>query len=114
MEISSSELDLDVEDDEDGAFAFTAVVLELPGQVRTLYVDGKGVENVRLRESIVALLDLASEHLECASLILTLERSSPSLSELLHGLMYVGASVVSKPPFPVPERNGVVLVGMEI
>lgn len=114
VEISSSELDLDIDEDEDGAFAFSGVVLELPGQARTLYVDGKGVENVRLRESIVALLDLASEHLECAALILTLERSNPALSELLHGLMYVGASVVSRPPFPVPERNGVVLVGMEI
>ena len=64
--------------------------------------------------SIVALLDLASEHLECSALILALDRSSPALSELLHGLMYVGASVVSRPSFPVPESNGVVLVGMEI
>ncbi|KLO18406.1 hypothetical protein SCHPADRAFT_899799 [Schizopora paradoxa] len=113
VEISSSELDLDVDDGE-GAFTFSGIVLELPGQVRTLYIDGKGVENVQLRESIVALLDLASEHLECTALILALDRSSPALSELLHGLMYVGASVVSRPPFPVPERNSVVLVGMEI
>lgn len=30
--------------------AFDGVVLELPGKAKTLYVDGKGVEKVKLRE----------------------------------------------------------------
>ena len=33
-------------------------------------------------------------------------------STVLHSLMYVGASVVTKPPFPVDENY--VLVGIEI
>ena len=32
------------------AFAFEGVVLELPGKPRTLYIDGKGAENIKLRE----------------------------------------------------------------
>jgi len=87
-------------------------VLELPGEPKTLYVDGKGAESVKLRESIVALLDLADEHLECAALIIALPRSSPALSEVLHSLMYVGGTVMTKPP--VPSNPAYVLVGMEI
>ncbi len=62
--------------------------------------------------SIVALLDLADEQLECTALIIALERSSPLLGDLLHSLMYVGGSVVSQPPFEVDPAY--VLVGMEI
>jgi len=92
--------------------AFNGMVLDLPGRSRTLYVDAKNAESVSLRESIVALLDLADEHLECSALVIVLERSSPSLGELLHSLMYVGGSVVTKPPFPV--NSAFVLVGLEI
>ncbi|KAF8906579.1 hypothetical protein CPB84DRAFT_1813821 [Gymnopilus junonius] len=70
---------------------FDGVVLELPGKSKTLYVDGKSAESVSLRESIVALLDLADESLACSSLIIVLERSCPNLGSLLHSLMYVGA-----------------------
>lgn len=62
--------------------------------------------------SIVALLDLADEHLQCSALVIALERSSPALGDLLHSLMYVGAAVVTKPPFPVDDVF--VLVGVEI
>ncbi|KAJ3733655.1 ornithine decarboxylase antizyme-domain-containing protein [Lentinula guzmanii] len=92
--------------------AFNGMVLELPGKPRTLYVDAKNAESVSLRESIVALLDLADDQLECSALIIVLERSSPALGEILHSLMYVGGSVVTKPPFPVD--NAFVLVGLEI
>lgn len=92
--------------------AFDGVVLELPGQSKTLYVDGKSAESVSLRESIVALLDLADESLECSALVIALERSSPHLGELLHSLMYVGGTVVTKPPFKVD--SAFVLVGLEI
>ncbi|KAH9858382.1 ornithine decarboxylase antizyme-domain-containing protein [Lenzites betulinus] len=91
---------------------FEGVVLSLPGTPKTFYVDGKCAVNVNLRESIVALLDLADEQLECNALIIALERSSPVLGDLLHSLMYVGGTVVTKPVFPVDSAY--VLVGMEI
>ena len=62
--------------------------------------------------SIVALLDLASEHLECSALVIALERSSPALRTLLHAFMYVGATVVTRPPYPLDDAY--VLVGIEI
>ncbi|KAK0195301.1 ornithine decarboxylase antizyme-domain-containing protein [Armillaria mellea] len=91
---------------------FSGVVLELPGKPKTLYVDGKSAQSVSLRESVVALLDLADEQLACSALVIVLERSSPTLGQLLHSLMYVGGSVVTKPPFEVDPAF--VLVGLEI
>jgi Ornithine decarboxylase antizyme len=61
---------------------------------------------------VVALLDLADERLECTALVIALEKSTVGLSELLHSFMYVGATVVTKPPFPVDSAY--VLVGLEI
>lgn len=91
---------------------FDGVVLELPDHVKTLYVDGRNAANVHLRESIVALLELADESLQCTALIIALEKQSPSLRSVLHSLMYVGGTVVTKPPFHV--NASMVLVGMEI
>jgi len=91
---------------------FEGVCVELPGQPKTLYVDGKNAESVSLRESIVALLDLADESLQCSALVIALERSSPVLGDLLHSLMYVGGTVVTKPSFP--SNPAFVLVGLEI
>lgn len=92
--------------------SFDGVVLTLPGKPRTLYVDGKSAEIVSLRESIVALLDLADEHLECNALVIALEKTTPALGDLLHSLMYVGGTVVTKPPFQVDPAY--ILVGLEI
>ncbi|KAI5123969.1 hypothetical protein M0805_006381 [Coniferiporia weirii] len=111
VRIASSELAIETNESGPG-FAFEGVVLDLSGRSRTLYIDGKGAENVKLRESIVALLDLADEHLECSALVLALERSGPALGSLLHSFMYVGATVVTCPPFPLD--NAYVLVGIEI
>ena len=58
------------------------------------------------------MLDLADEQLECNALVIALERSLPTLGDLLHSLMYVGGTVVTKPPFPTDPAY--VLVGMEI
>ncbi|CDO69286.1 hypothetical protein BN946_scf184976.g5 [Trametes cinnabarina] len=91
---------------------FEGVVLSLPNTPKTFYVDGKHAADVNLRESIVALLDLADEQLECNALVIALERSCPVLGDLLHSLMYVGGTVVTKPPFPIDSAY--VLVGMEI
>jgi len=92
--------------------SFDGVVLELPGAPKTFYVDGKNAEVVNVRESIVALLDLADEHLQCGALVIALEKASPTLRPLLHSLMYVGGAVVTKPDFPV--HPAYVLVGLEI
>lgn len=92
--------------------SFDGVVLELPGKPKTFYVDCKSAEVVNLREGIVALLDLADEHLQCSALVIALEKASPALGNLLHSLMYVGGNVVTKPDFPVDPAY--VLVGLEI
>lgn len=92
--------------------SFDGMVLNLPDKPKTLYVDAKSAHAVSLRESVVALLDLADEHLGCSALVLVLERSSPVLGKVLHSLMYVGGTVVTTPPFPVDPAF--VLVGMEI
>lgn len=94
------------------AASWEGVVLDLPDEPKTFYVNGKGAEHVLLRESVVALLDLADEHLGCSALVIALDKSSPALGELLHSLMYVGGTVVSKPPFKLDP--GFVLVGIEI
>lgn len=110
--------------------SFDGIVLDHPGHPKTLYVDAKNAELVSLREryatpylrylshphfgshSIVALLDLADDTLSCSALIIVLERSSPVLGDLLHSLMYVGGTVVTKPLFKVDPAF--VLVGLEI
>jgi len=91
---------------------FDGVILDLPGKPKTLYIDGKNAQHINLRESIVALLDLADEQLDCAALVIALEKSTVGLGGLLHSLMYVGGSVVSNPPFQVDPAY--VLVGLEI
>jgi len=57
-------------------------------------------------------LDLAGEQLDCVALVIALEKSARGLGDLLHSLMYVGGSVVTKPPFQVDPAY--VLVGLEI
>jgi len=79
---------------------------------RTLYVDGKGADTVQLRESLVAMLDLADEHLSCKAVIIALEKSNPALSSLVHSLMYAGGSYVTQPVLEVDPAF--VLVGIEI
>jgi len=91
---------------------FDGVVLEMPGKPKALYVDGKAAQSVSLRESVVALLDLADECFRCSTLVIALDRSSPALGDILHSFMYVGGAVVTKPPFHVDPAY--ILVGMEI
>ena len=62
--------------------------------------------------SIVALLDLAGEHLQCSVLVIALDKSSSGLGELLHSLLYVGGNVVTKPLFQVDPA--LLLIGLEI
>lgn len=105
-------------------------VLALPGREKALYVDGKGAEQTSLRArsattyyllnlilnisffSVVALLELADEQLDCSTLIIALPKSSPGLDDLIHSLMYVGGQVVTRPPFKT--NPSMLLIGMEI
>jgi len=89
--------------------------------IRTLYMSAQNAlkQHDSIRESIVALLDLAGEHLECDAVVMVLEREkgengrgSQEFGELLHSLMYVGFTVVTRPPFAVDPRY--VLVGIEV
>lgn len=99
---------------------------------KTLYMSVQNVLNRsvmygdKVREMIVALLDLASEHLECDAVVMVLDRGSDGMmadgsqqqlqqkefGEFLHSLMYVGGVVVTRPPFPIDPRY--VLVGIEV
>jgi len=89
--------------------------------IRTLYMCARNPlkQHDSIRESIVALLDLAGEHLECDAVVMVLEREkgdngrgSQEFGELLHSLMYVGFTVVTRPPFAIDPRY--VLVGIEV
>jgi len=89
--------------------------------IRTLYMNAQNAlkQHDSIRESIVALLDLAGEQLECDAVVMVLEREkgengrgSQEFGELLHSLMYVGFTVVTRPPFAVDPRY--VLVGIEV
>ncbi|KZW00282.1 hypothetical protein EXIGLDRAFT_639696 [Exidia glandulosa HHB12029] len=95
---------------------WNGIILDMPvkgGDSRkTLYVDGKGAEHVQLRESIVALLDLADERFGCSAFVIALDRKTPALGDLLHSLMYVSGTIVTNPPFPVDPSF--VLVGIEM
>jgi len=79
---------------------------------RTLFVDGKGADTVQLRESLVAMLDLADEHLSCKAVVIALEKSNPALSALVHSLMYVGGTYVTQSI--LEADSAYVLVGIEI
>lgn len=87
-------------------------VLSLPNKPKVLYVDGQCAQLPSLRASVVALLDLASEQLECEALIIALPKTSDDLDELIHSLMYVGGQVVTRPPFNT--NPSYLLIGMEV
>lgn len=92
--------------------SFDGIMLESPGEPKTLYIDGKNASAVGFRESIVALLDLAVDQLQCSALVIALDNSSQGFGNLLHSLMYVGGTVVTKPRFPI--NPAYTLVGLEI
>ena len=67
---------------------------------------------VNLIDSVVTLLDLADENLGCSALIFTLDRTSNNLGVVLHSIMYVGGTVVTKPRYKLD--SGIVLVQLDI
>lgn len=53
-------------------------------------------------------MDLASERLSLARLVLVLDKASPDLRELLHGLLFIGGTLVPSTgaASPVRRRRG--------
>ncbi|KAF9347140.1 hypothetical protein BGX26_001365 [Mortierella sp. AD094] len=60
-----------------------------------LFLRGNGWDDMDIRESVVAALDLAEEQLGCETVYLCLEKSNPHLEKLVRALMYAGFEVVT-------------------
>ncbi|KAK3846337.1 MAG: acyl-CoA N-acyltransferase [Linnemannia gamsii] len=59
-----------------------------------LFLRGNGWDDMDIRESVVAALDLAEEQLGCQTVHLCLEKSNPNLAKLVRTLMYAGFEMV--------------------
>ncbi|KAG0244737.1 hypothetical protein BGW41_006295 [Actinomortierella wolfii] len=59
-----------------------------------LYLRGDGWGDMEIRESIVAVLELAEEQLGCEKVYLCLEKSNPDLAKLVRALMYADFEMV--------------------
>ncbi|KAF9897017.1 hypothetical protein BX616_006336, partial [Lobosporangium transversale] len=60
----------------------------------SLFLKGDGWDDMDIRESVVAALDLAEEQLGCRSVHLCLEKNNPNLAKLVRTLMYAGFEMV--------------------
>ncbi|KAG0281582.1 hypothetical protein BGZ95_001933 [Linnemannia exigua] len=78
-----------------------------------LYLRGNGWDDMDIRESVVAALDLAEEQLECTVVYLCLEKSNPHIKDLVRALMYAGFEMVLPGIMPHADDKYHVL-GMEL
>ncbi|KAF9178680.1 Ornithine decarboxylase antizyme 2 [Haplosporangium sp. Z 767] len=78
-----------------------------------LYLKGNGWDDMDIRESVVAALDLAEEQLECELVYLCLEKNNVYLEKLVRALMYAGFEVVHPGVLPHADPKYLVL-GMEL
>ncbi|RIB04873.1 acyl-CoA N-acyltransferase [Gigaspora rosea] len=76
-----------------------------------LFLKGNGV--VELKESIVAILELAEECLKCDSLVVCLDKKYPQLSTLIRSFLYVGFELVLPGTFN-HLNDDFLLVGIEL
>ncbi|CAG8527908.1 11151_t:CDS:2 [Ambispora leptoticha] len=79
----------------------------------TLFLKGSGLGDVDLRESIVAVLELAEECLKCCSLVVCLDKKDPQLTTLIRTFMYVGFESCDPRVFN-HDTEKFMLVGMEL
>ncbi|GJJ73640.1 hypothetical protein EMPS_05998 [Entomortierella parvispora] len=78
-----------------------------------LFLRGNGWDDMDIRESVVAALDLAEEQLGCQTVLLCLEKNDPSIAKLVRTLMYAGFEMVH--PAVLPNANPKYLVmGMDL
>ncbi|KAF9115905.1 hypothetical protein BGX27_005786 [Mortierella sp. AM989] len=78
-----------------------------------LFLRGNGWDDMDIRESVVAALDLAEEQLGCETVYLCLEKSSPHIEKLVRALMYAGFEVVTPGVLEHADPKYLVL-GMEL
>ncbi|KAF9144736.1 hypothetical protein BGX30_011623 [Mortierella sp. GBA39] len=74
-----------------------------------LYLRGDGWDDMDIRESIVAALELADEQLECTSVYLCLEKSNPHLTQLTHALLYATFQLVTPGVLPHADPKYLVM-----
>ncbi|EXX73325.1 hypothetical protein RhiirA5_349783 [Rhizophagus irregularis] len=80
----------------------------------TLFLRVSSLEYDSLKESIVAVIELAEELLKCDTLVICLDRNdkNSSLSTLIRSFFYFGFELV--PPGTYNHSNEFILVGMEL
>ncbi|KAH7051597.1 acyl-CoA N-acyltransferase [Linnemannia elongata] len=78
-----------------------------------LFLRGNGWDDMDIRESVVAALDLAEEQLGCQTVHLCLEKSNPNLAKLVRTLMYAGFEMVHPDVLAHADPKYLVL-GMDI
>ncbi|KAG0057521.1 hypothetical protein BGZ83_009160 [Gryganskiella cystojenkinii] len=78
-----------------------------------LYLRGNGWNDMDIRESVVAALDLAEEQLNCHTVYLCLEKTNEDLAKLVRALMYAGFEVVHPGVLAHADPKYLVL-GMEL
>ncbi|KAL7409888.1 hypothetical protein BDY24DRAFT_191979 [Mrakia frigida] len=89
---------------------------QVPGSP-TLLVSVPMAEGVEIREHVEILLDLAFDSLNCSTLVFVLDKSSPDLRELVHGLLFIGGTIVrpdARSGWEWEVDEGKVLIGMEL
>ncbi|KAG0284980.1 hypothetical protein BGZ98_005725, partial [Dissophora globulifera] len=78
-----------------------------------LYLRGNGWDDMDIRGSVVAALELAEEQLGCETVYLCMEKSNPHLASLVRTLMYAGFEVVHPGVLAHADPKYLVL-GMEL
>jgi len=83
----------------------------------TLVLRGGNWDTVDLRESIVAVLELA-DTLQCGKVVVCLPRKSSDrsadLKRLIHDFVYVGFEIVSQPFGMIENKENYIIVGAEV
>ncbi|KAF9969237.1 hypothetical protein BGZ73_008511 [Actinomortierella ambigua] len=74
-----------------------------------LFLRGDGWGDMEIRESIVAVLELAEEQLGCDKVYLCLEKSHPDLADLVRALMYADFQMVHPGVLPNADPKYLVL-----
>ncbi|RIA91992.1 hypothetical protein C1645_736664 [Glomus cerebriforme] len=77
----------------------------------TLFLKGNGFEYDSLKESIVAIIELAEEWLKVGTLVICLDKGSCNLVNLIRSFFYFGFELVA--PNTYNHSNEFILVGME-
>ncbi|KAK9899141.1 hypothetical protein P389DRAFT_209149 [Cystobasidium minutum MCA 4210] len=96
-----------------------AAVLSAPQQgAKTLYLCPEDMEKLD-SQTLVELLEIADEDLECSALVIALERKTKedneTLAETLHALMYVGGAIVAPDAGVVKyDSEKYILVGLDL